>query len=89
MPTQDRFDAYLSNLDSPAVNAVAVTPSDSVDLAIASRALYIGVSGDVRVDMQGGGAAVTFVGVPVGILPIRASRVYATSTTATNIVSLF
>ena len=90
MATKDKFEVYTSNLDSPASNAVAATPSDSVDFPFASRGLYIGGSGDVRVDMQHGAAPVTFLGVmAVSILPIRVSRVYATGTTATGIVALY
>lgn len=87
----------ISSDDSPAVDAVAVTPSDTVDLPNAGagygpcRALYIGVSGDVTVQTQNGGgvASVTFKSVPIGILPVRCSRVMATNTTATNIVALY
>jgi hypothetical protein len=75
-------------MDWPADTAVAVAPSDSVDLTNVSRALYIGVAGDVKVDMGKTGTAIVFKAVPVGILAIRAKRVYATGTTATNILSL-
>ena len=72
----------------PAENAIAVTPSDSVDLTGAPcRALYIGTGGNLSVII--GGATVTFSNVAGGILPIRASRVRATGTTATNIVALY
>jgi hypothetical protein len=85
----DNFENYNGGLDSPALNAEAVTPSDSVSLTNDSRALYIGVGGDVSVLMSGG-TSVTFVGLLAGsILPIRANRVNATSTTATDIVSLY
>ncbi len=54
-----------------------------------SRALYIGGAGDVVVTPAGGGADVTFSGVPAGaILPIQVVKV-KTATTATNIVALF
>jgi hypothetical protein len=39
--------------------------------------------------MVGGGSGITFKAVPVGLLNIIVSRVYATGTTATNIVALF
>lgn len=74
--------------DSCAQNAYAVTPSDSTDLAAPARALYVGGSGNVKINDSGNGA-VTFVGVAAGsILPVMARRVYATGTTATNIVAL-
>lgn len=74
--------------DSCAQNAYAVTPSDSTDLAAPARALYVGGSGNVKINDSGNGA-VTFVGVAAGsILPVMARRVYATGTTATNIIAL-
>lgn len=77
-----------SSFIDPADNAVAVTPNDSLDLPAAPcRALYIGASGNVSVVI--GGNTVTFAGVPSGVLPIRASRVRSTGTTATNIVALY
>lgn len=86
----DIFEVYPNIIDGPAWNAAAVTPNDSADLAQTARALYIGGAGDVKVDMASDGSAVTFVGCLAGsILPIRAERVYATDTTATNIVALW
>jgi hypothetical protein len=69
--------------------AVAVTPSDTTDLEITVRALYVGGSGDVAVLMLGG-QTVTFVGVAAGtILPICVTRVLATGTDAgLNILAL-
>lgn len=85
----DQQAGMMEGLTSPADNAAAVTPSDSTDLTFTSRALYIGGAGNLVVTMAGGGD-VTFTGVPAGsILPIRASRVKATSTTATAIVNLY
>jgi hypothetical protein len=82
--------SYLSasSMNYPAEHAEAVTPSDSTDLVIVSRALYVGVTGDVAVVMASG-AAVTFVGVAAGsMLPIRVSRVKSTGTSAASIVAV-
>lgn len=78
----------VSDLTWPATKAAAVTPSDGTDLTSIPRALYVGVSGDVSVDMEESGDAIVFKAVPVGILPIRVKRVRATGTTATNILAL-
>lgn len=69
--------------------AVAVTPSDATNFAQGKcRALYVGGAGAVVAVV--GGTAVTFAAVPVGTtLNIGATRVNATSTTATNIVALY
>ena len=72
----------------PAVDAIAVTPSDSEDLAAVARALYVGTTGNVRLTTHSG-RTVTFTSVPVGILPVGASRVWSTGTTASNIIALW
>lgn len=72
------------------LNAAAITPSDSVDLTnAATRGVYVGVAGDVKVDLVGTGTAVVFKAAPVGILNVQAKRVYSTGTTATNLVALY
>ncbi len=85
----DQFENIRPALESPAEGILAVTPDDNTDLSEVSRALYIGGTGDVAVQMKDGSTG-TFVGVPGGImLPLRASRVLATGTTATNILAVF
>jgi hypothetical protein len=84
----DIYDDRSSGLESPGYNAAAVTPDDLADLPIASRALYVGGSGDVHVTLVGGGD-VTLKAVPVGILPLRVRRVHMAGTTATDIVAVW
>lgn len=74
---------------SPSLHFYEVTPSNDTDLPRLPKGLYIG-GGDGTLEVHNfDGSAVTFVGVPVGsILPIRAKRVLATGTGATNIVAL-
>ena len=71
-----------------AVEAVAVVPHDSTDLAKRTRGLYVGVSGDVVAII--GGDAITFTAMAAGIIhPISVTRVNSTNTTATNIVAIY
>lgn len=82
--------AGSDNMIFPASNAEAVTPSDSTELTYTSRALYVGVGGNISVEMAKTGDAVIFKNVPTGtILPVRVTRVNSTSTTATDIVSIY
>lgn len=70
--------------------AAAVTPNDSADLPGGPcKGLYIGVAGNVTVDMDNGGSSILFTAAPVGVLPIVARRVRATGTAATGIVALY
>jgi len=85
----DPFQNHNSELDSPAHDYYAVTPSDATDETVFFRALYIGSAGNVAAVPIDDGTAVTFVGVPAGtVLPIRGRRVNSTNTTASNIVGL-
>ena len=84
----DAFESNASALDSPAAHAASVTPNDSTDLTASSRALYIGTSGDVKVTTVGG-ETVTFASVPVGVLPVRVQRVWATGTDASDIIAIW
>lgn len=72
---------------SSGYGAVAVTKSDATVLPT-TRALYIGVTGDVVVTMANGNTPITFKAVPVGILPIQVTKVLA-ATAATDIVALY
>ena len=83
----DAFAKHTRSLTSPPEHALAIVPADQ-DLAQVTRALYVGVGGDLAVRMQDGGS-VTLVGVPSGtLLPIRVSRVLPAST-ASGIVGLW
>ncbi|MEM9062503.1 MAG: hypothetical protein AAGD13_18735 [Pseudomonadota bacterium] len=84
----DIFEDRSSGLESPGYDAISVTPSDSNDLTFTSRALYVGVAGDLRVTTAGG-STVTFTNVAEGVLPMRVSRVLASGTTAADIVAIW
>lgn len=83
----DAFAQHTRSLTSPPEHALAIAPADQ-DLAQVTRALYVGVGGDLAVRMQDGGS-VTLAAVPSGtLLPIRVSRVLPAST-ASGIVGLW
>jgi hypothetical protein len=85
----DIFANFAAGLSSPFEHGAAVTPSDSVDLTQVTRALYVGGAGDVTLITAGGDTAL-FKAVPVGTtLNVRAARVTATGTTATNLLALW
>lgn len=85
----DNFEGQSPGLASPAENGASVTPSDTVDLTTAARALWVGGAGTVKVYTTKG-ATLTFVGLSAGtLLPVRVRRVYSTGTTATSILALW
>lgn len=81
---------FKGDLASPASSMDAITPHDTNDLANVSRAVYVGVAGDVKVRAVKNGSDVTLKNVAAGaVLPIRVSRIFATGTTASSIVVLY
>lgn len=69
-------------------DAAAVTPSDTAVLS-APSVIYVGGTGNVKV-VTAQGTTVTFVGLPAGaVIPVQVIQVYATDTTATNLVRVF
>ncbi len=71
----------------PAYHAVAVTPSDTVDLTNVTTSIYVGGAGTMKVTTAGGDT-VTYTGLLAGYqYRIRASRIWAGGTSATNIIA--
>lgn len=69
-------------------DAAAVTTSDTNTFSTASI-IFSGVGGTIRV-LTAQGTDVTFTNVQAGaILPVQVLRVFASTTTATNMVRIF
>jgi hypothetical protein len=88
----DRFKTETYNMDAPCGRAIAVSPSDTVDLAEVTTRLYIGTAGTLKADLyeQGVITTVTFGGtMPVGFHQLRVSRVWSTGTSAAAIVACY
>lgn len=81
-------DVSQGGIGEPAVNAFAISPHATEELAYVTRAIYVGGAGNVDV-VTLGGQAVSFTAVPAGvILPVRVKRVINTST-ATFMLGLY
>jgi len=92
----DPFTTYRSDLDSPAQYAVEITPTDATVLTTSIRGLYVGVTGNVSCRLVGNASAtqtqanVKFAFIPAGtILPVRLEGVWATDTTADDLIGLY
>jgi hypothetical protein len=78
--------------------AAAVIPNDTADIPSVSTqdgtgnngcVLYVGVAGDVKVTTAGGDVVI-FTGLLAGMfVPVQVLKVWATDTSATNIVALW
>lgn len=77
----DPFSSDYVNLTSPAVAHYMVVPSDSGDLPVRPRALYVQVAG-TAVLRDKGGTEVSYDLAAGAVLSIRPVRVLATGTTA-------
>jgi len=85
----DRFESFQDDVTGPARSAFAVTPSDSVKLAVTPKALFVGTGGTLTLRLIDDAADIIFHNVADGqILDVRADYVRATGTTAANIVGL-
>ncbi len=85
--TTDTYSPLHGDLSSPARRGYPITPSDASELATLPRAIWVSGAGTLRLRLvEGDDFTIT---VPAGVLlPLRASQVYATGTTATGLVGL-
>lgn len=85
----DTFANFPTTPVSPARSASVVMPADTTALSHISRAIYIGQSGDLAVEMADGDNVI-FEAVPAGsLLPIRVRLIKSTGTSAAGIISLW
>lgn len=85
----DPFALTQDSPTSPAEGCFAIAPSDSAELPFVTKGIYIGGDGDLAVVALGNSAPVTFRNLLAGtILDVRAKAVFATGTTAANLVGL-
>lgn len=89
MPTSfDRFDTALDTVSSPARDAYLVAPHDSARLPRLPKALLIGSAGTLTLRPVDAAADVTIAAAAGQMIPIRASHVRASGTSAGQIVAL-
>jgi hypothetical protein len=85
----DTFKGHSQNLIAPPASAVEVTPSDTADLAFATRAIYVGTAGNLKARMLDG-TEVTLSNVQAGCqYAMRVDRIFSTGTTASGIVAFW
>ena len=75
-----------------AKNGFSVTPDDSNDISNVSNGIYLGGEGDLQVTLENmeDEESITFTGMKAGIFyHLRVKRVWATNTTATDIIAVY
>ena len=82
----------VSMVGNSVEKAFAITPNDSADLAHTTIAIYVGVSGDLKITLSGGDTVI-LVGLASGVWhPIKTAKVFATGqpgTIASSIVGAY
>jgi hypothetical protein len=84
----DLFHSYSDQASDPARRAFAVIPNDTTELAITPKALLVGTAGNLVLRAVDSSDDVTIAASAGQIVPIRASFVRSTGTTAGQIVGL-
>lgn len=83
--------SYLSFSDSeyaPSRAPYAIVPSDSTELALLPKGIYVGTGGDVTLRGINADADVTYKNLPdASYIAVRAHYVRATGTTASDLIA--
>lgn len=83
----DPFEGMATGMTGPIVNNEAIVPDDATDLDTIPRTVWVGVGGNIRCTLMGSDTPQTYLNVPAGTWPRRVKRVYATDTTATDLIA--
>lgn len=89
---QDKFPAGPAHQQDPIYDAFEVTPSDTDELPYITRSVFVGTGGNMRVTLEcknGNdiGQSILYINLPSGAqYPWRVRKIWATDTTADNIV---
>jgi hypothetical protein len=84
----DRFSNHSDSLIAPARRTFEVAPNDEIPLSPIPKALFVGGAGLLTLRTVDSNADVTFSVQAGQILPVRASHVRSSGTTATGVVAL-
>lgn len=85
----DPFESTIDSPIAPAQKCFAIAPHDSAELPLVTKSIYIGQGGDLALLSLRGETSVIFRNLPDGmLLDVRARRILATGTTASDIVGL-
>lgn len=80
---------FTNSVSAPALDGFAIAPHADQPLPRVTKAIFIGVGGDLRVRLAIANADLTFRNLPSGsILDVRASHVRVAGTTASDLVAL-
>lgn len=73
----------------PATGGFMIIPSDTQDLPFVTRAIWVGGSGDIALVTLGRSVLILSGAVQGSIIAVRATKVFVSNTSATNLVGLY
>lgn len=86
---KDPFEDAGNSVVAPAADCFEILPNDTSDLAKATKAVFVGIGGDLVIRSVDGQQDVTFRNLADGsILDVRLRAVRLTGTTAGNLIGL-
>ena len=93
-PAFDSLSSLMPSASSPARHAQAIIPSDTVDLPTYAKAIKCNAAGHVMIlpvaaYQSGVLTPVKFTVTAGEYIPVQVARVFATGTTATDLVALY
>lgn len=85
----DPFASTQDSIISPARQAFPIVADDANDLPVFTKAIYVGVGGNIALRAVGSDADVTLANLPSGsVLAIRCRAIRSAGTSASGIVGL-
>lgn len=88
MSINDPYETLTTGLSSPICGGFDITPHETNDLTVLTRAIMVGTAGDVSVRLQDGTTVTLSLSSGV-IYPLRICKLFVTGTTAAQIVGLY
>lgn len=89
MAANDDFAGYVRSPAVAPIHAVAVVADNTNTFSNVSLAIYVGTTGNAEI-LTKSGETVVFRNIPAGtIIPIQATRVNISNTTASNMVMMY
>ena len=88
--TDGTFSVGVATAESKVNKVFVITASDEENLTHTTTGLYVGETGDIKVDFSEEGEGIIIKGLAAGVWhPIQVKKVYATGTGAASILGAY
>ena len=84
----DKFDRFPDEPNAPSKSPYPIVPSDTAELPLTPKGIYVGTGGDVTLRGMNAAGDVTYRNLPdASYINVRALYVRATGTTASDLIA--